>query len=75
VDLTKCVSETPVALLPRDVCARKLTVELNVVDEQTEQAGSDGQKIRTYRLSANTKDQANDWCTNMNFALETSLGS
>jgi hypothetical protein len=70
VNLTKCVSETPIVLLPRDVCARKFTIELNVIDEhQTEQAGLDGQKIKTYRLSADTKDQANDWCTNMNYAL------
>ena len=64
INLTKCLNQSPVTLLPRDVCARKYTIELNVSGEQ--QSENTG---KTYRLSADTKEQANDWCTNMSYAL------
>ncbi len=69
INLTKCVSETPITILPRDVCARKFTIELNCIDEHSEQLPGETPKLKTYRLSADTKDQANDWCTNMSYAL------
>jgi hypothetical protein len=67
IHLTSCVSETPVALLPRDVCARKFTIELAVAEEENEAAAQS--QIKTYRLSADTKEQANEWCTNINYAI------
>ncbi len=62
INLTKCINEK-VALLPRDVCARKYTIELQIIIDD------ENNKIKTYRLSADTKEQANDWVTNVNYAL------
>ncbi len=42
------------------MCARKYTFELGISNEETD---------KRYRLSADTKDQANDWLTNVNYAL------
>ena len=62
INLTRCSNER-VALLPRDMCARKYTIELEILDE------ANGDRVKKYRLSADTKDQANDWVTNVNYAL------
>lgn len=59
IDMTNCVTEK-VSILPRDICARKYTFELTVAE---------GETSKRYRLSADTKDQANDWLTNVNYAL------
>lgn len=61
INLTKCVTDK-VAILPRDICARKYTFELSVNE-------SDSVEDVRYRLSADTKEQANDWLTNVNYAL------
>jgi len=42
------------------MCARKYTFELAIGDADMD---------KRYRLSADTKDQANDWLTNVNYAL------
>lgn len=60
INLNRCVNES-VSLLPRDLCARKFTLELNLDGELNE--------TKTYRLSADTKDQANEWVLNVNQAL------
>ncbi|RNA07512.1 actin-binding anillin-like isoform X2 [Brachionus plicatilis] len=59
INLTKCVNDK-VCVLPRDVCARKYSFEL-LTDEE--------QDVKMFRLSADSRDQANDWITNVNFAL------
>lgn len=59
INLTKCVNEK-VYILPRDVCARKYSLEM-LIDEE--------QNLKKFRLSADSRDQANDWITNVNFAL------
>lgn len=66
INLTRCSNEK-VAILPRDICARKYTFELAV----NEPDSNDKETInnKRYRLSADTKDQANDWLTNVNYAL------
>lgn len=58
INLTKCVNDK-VSILPRDICARKYTFELGINESE----------MTRYRLSADTKDQANDWLTNVNYAL------
>ena len=59
INLTKCVNDK-VHILTRDVCARKYSLEM-LVDEE--------QDLKKFRLSADSRDQANDWITNINFAL------
>ena len=65
-----------VAILPRDICARKYTLELTVNETETNEnevdpalASNEISKIKRFRLSADTKDQASDWLTNINYAL------
>lgn len=64
INLTNCVNDK-VAILPRDICARKYTFELGI----NEGSGGEDDNNNRYRLSADTKDQANDWLTNVNYAL------
>jgi actin-binding protein anillin len=64
INLTKCLNEK-VSILPRDLCARKYTIELICEDNENE----DKTKTKRYRLSADTKEQVNDWLTNINYAL------
>lgn len=66
IDMTKCVSSN-VAILPRDMCARKYTFELSIGGGGACDSLADMDK--RYRLSADTKDQAHDWLTNVNYAL------
>ena len=72
INLTKCINEK-VTILPRDLCARKYTVELTICENDggiSEEAMSNEKiKFKRYRLSADTKDQVNDWLTNINYAL------
>ena len=71
INLTKCVSER-VAILGRDLCARKYTLELLATcADSTASTNStdDNANLKRYRLSADTKDQAIDWLTNINYAL------
>lgn len=67
INLTKCVNDK-VSILPRDICARKYTFELAIGDDSTTTSEQQDNCVR-YRLSADTKDQANDWLTNVNYAL------
>ena len=65
INLTKCINEK-VNILPRDICARKYTFELAINEDSTT---PEPENCVRYRLSADTKDQANDWLTNVNYAL------
>jgi len=96
INLTKCINEK-VSILPRDLCARKYSIELSICDSETtltcDDLNNEKMKIKRYfdhlfllllktevfylfifilnryRLSADTKDQLNDWLTNINYAL------
>ncbi|CAF1025595.1 unnamed protein product [Brachionus calyciflorus] len=59
INLTKCLNEK-ISILPRDLCARKHSLELLIQDDSI---------LKRFRLSADSKDQANDWLININFAL------
>jgi hypothetical protein len=68
INLTKCVNES-VNILGRDLCARKFTLELLASDSANCPTPSSDETMKRYRLSADTKDQAIDWLTNINYAL------
>ncbi|CAF0892451.1 unnamed protein product [Brachionus calyciflorus] len=61
INLTKCIDEK-ISILPRDICARKHSIELLIEEESSDE-------YKRIRLSADSKDQADDWVTNINFAL------
>jgi actin-binding protein anillin len=73
INLTKCINEK-VHVLPRDICARKYSIELTICETTETSAANDDlnnekAKLKRYRLSADSKDQVNDWVTNINYAL------
>ncbi len=72
INLNKCLNEK-CSILPRDICARKYTIELSILNNDqspnVESIDQNQNKVKRYRLSADTKDQAAEWLTNINFAI------
>ena len=68
INLSECSNDV-VKILPRDLCARRNTIELSVViSDGDEQAKS--KTVKLYRLSADTKEQMNDWMIHINWAIK-----
>jgi actin-binding protein anillin len=76
INLNNVINKDKLSILPRDLCARKYSIELLVQQQsQMKTNGDDSNsnnnepKIKQYRLSADNKEQAEEWLLNLNYAL------